>query len=321
MKDAATYEKKISKLLKTMAGVPAGELPTGPDATAVLVLSVLEADTTDKDAQKALDAINEEYVDFNELRVSPSKDIADCVGKQIPNARDKARMITAALNGIYHRTYNVHLDYMAEMSKRDLRRHLEELGLSPYAAGSVVLRVFAGHAIPVDDTLVEVLKMDGYVAPDSDQRDVQGFLTRIVAQKDALSVHRHLRQYVAGSAKALAKTRQRQQEAQARAEAAAKAEAKARRAVQAKKAAKARRAAKAKAAAEAKKDAAKAKTAKAVKTTKAKAKPKAAKTAASGKVVKTVKKAKKVKKAAKAKKVVKAKAKPAGKKSRKPAGN
>jgi len=226
MKDASIYEKKIKKLLKGMKKVTTPEEPPrGEEAIAILVESILQSDATNRQTRAALDAIRREYVDFNELRVSPIKDIVDCIGRDYPNAKTKAETVTAALSGIFQRTHDVTVDYMSKMPKRELRRHLNELGLHPYAAGCVVLKIFDGHAIPVDDTLVEVLQMNQCAAPESDVQDVQGFLTRVISHKDALGAHEFFRDYVRRFAKALA--RKRRAEARARAKAEAEAEAKA----------------------------------------------------------------------------------------------
>jgi len=218
MKNAKTYEKKVRTLL---AGIckerPVAEDPQR-DVTEVLVDSMLQEDATPKQAQRAMAGIKEEFVDFNELRVAPVKEIVGCMGKGFPEASRKAHMLTVALGRLFSGRGNVSLEHLASLSKRDVRRHLIELGLSPYAAASVTLQAFGGHAVPVDETLVECLKMEQYVHPEASLADVQGFLERIVGQKDARSVHRGLRAYVAGRFKALNKKR-RAQEAAARARA------------------------------------------------------------------------------------------------------
>ena len=236
MKNPSKYKTRIKKLLAGDHSRAAGKLLTGQDAVAALVESVLQTDAFDKQAQAAMHSLAAEFVDFNELRVSPPKDIADCIGRDHSTAREKAQIITTALGNIYKRTSGILLDYMANMSKRDLGRHLLDIGLNQYAAAAVLLRVFDCHAIPVDQTLLEVLKMDGLVHPDSDVADVRGFLERIIPHKQALGCHHLLRQHVQKSAGALAKKRkaeekqrQKEQEAIAKmeAEAAAKAQAQA----------------------------------------------------------------------------------------------
>jgi len=254
MKNATAYQKKLQKFLGDMKKVKAAAPPTGIEAVEVLVRSILEADVTDSAAEAAFQTIRQEYVDINELRVSPIIDITDRLGHDFPQPRLKAEAITGALNKTFDRTYAISIDYMKEMTKRDLRRHLLEIGLSPYAAACVVLKVFGGHAVPVDDTLVEVLKMDGCVHPDSDLQDVQGFLERVIPQKDAFSAHAFLREYVVRSAKALARKRKADAEAAAKAEAEAKAKAEAEAALQAERAKKRAKAARKKRDKQAKKD-------------------------------------------------------------------
>jgi endonuclease-3 len=233
MKNARTYEKKIKKLLARMRK-PRSAAPSadGDDRVAVMVRSVLEEDAFRDQAGRAFSALQEEYVDFNELRVSPLKEIVERMGKNHPSARSKAEMLSRSLSAVYDKTSTVSMDYMEKMTKRDLRRHLLEIGLSPYVAACVVLRGFEGHAIPVDHTLVECLEMQGYIHPGSTLSDVQGFLERIISQKNAPAAHELLRSYIKKCAKPLAAKRRAEARAKAAAErkkaeeeAAAKAEA------------------------------------------------------------------------------------------------
>jgi len=257
MKNARHYEKKTRRLLARLRK-GWSESPSAPDHTdriGLLVRAVLEYDSTAKQVEQALSFLEKEFVDFNELRVGPTKEIAECIGRGDRAAREKAAMLSTVLNGIYSATNRVSLDYLEDKTKRDLRRRLLELGLNPYAAASVTLLGFDGHAVPVDQTLVDCLEMDGYIYPGSDLADVQGFLERIVPQKDAPMVHELFRGYVEKSAKRLAKRRKAAAK-RAEAEKARKAEAaKVRRRARAKKKAARKRATRKTAAAAAKKPA------------------------------------------------------------------
>ena len=234
MKNATKYQKNVKKFLSGIdksAAMP----PTG-DHIRTMVDAVLAADAPRQSA-KALEALEKEFVDFNELRVAPIKDIVDTLGRDFPDARRKAEEATTVLNAIFNRRNNLVLDYVEKMSKRDVRRHLAELGLSPYAAGVMMLLVFGGHAVPVDQGLVDCLEADGHIEPGSSVEEVQAFMERIILQKHAWSAHEFFRDYVAKNAKMLAKKRktdaakveaQAAAEAQAVEEAQAKAEAQAR---------------------------------------------------------------------------------------------
>ena len=204
MKNAKTYEKKVKKLLAGLSKLKAEPIPLAPQPVRAMVLGVLEADAPTADAQRALEALENEFVDYNELRVAPAKDVVECIGRDYPCAWNKAYAITGALHRIFGRASQVQLDYAAEMGKRDLRRHLVEIGLDPYASAYTLMVCFGGHAIPVDQALVDCLEMQEYIHPGSDVSDVQGFLERIIAQKYGLAAHQFLRQYLAQNAQELA---------------------------------------------------------------------------------------------------------------------
>jgi len=276
MKNATKHQRKIKKFLAGIRKSATHPL-ADQDPFRVMIDAMLAADAP-KQSAKAIEALEKEYVDFNELRVSPIREIADTLGRDFIEARRKAGEITTVLNSIFKSRNSLTLDYVEKMPKRDLRRHLHELGLSPFASAVMMMRVFGGHAIPVDQGLVDCLEIDGYVEPGSSIEDVQAFLERIILQKQAPAAHEFFREYVMKNAKMLAKKRRaaaakakaradaeakkEEEEAQAKAAAEAKkAEAKARAAAKAKKA-KARPAAKgkkakSKAAAKAKKASAK----------------------------------------------------------------
>jgi len=226
MKNSRKYQKKVRKLLSAMEDSAAAP-PVDPDPFEVMIEAIVEADASAKQTEKGLAGLAAEFVDFNELRVAPAKEVADALGKDHPRAKEKAREIVTVLNGIFSRRNTLSLEYAEKMTKRDLRRHLAELGLSPYASACLTMKVFHGHAIPVDETLVECLEMDGRVEPGSSVEDVQSFLERMILQKDGLAAHECFRNYVARSARALARKRKADAEARAKAEAEAKAKAEA----------------------------------------------------------------------------------------------
>jgi len=336
MKNATRYEKKIKKLL---TGLGAVRTPAAPDdPIQVIVEAVMERNAGPNHFEKAMAMIDREFVDLNELRVAQPREIVELLSKSFPWAREKAEEVTTALNKIFQRANCLDVEYMEQMAKRALRRHLEKIGLSPYAAARVVSRAFGGHAIPVDEDLAETLVMDGYVDPGASADEIQGFLERIVSQKDCLAAHVVMRRHIARRRSTLNK--KRKAEAAARlaaerkaAEAAAKAAAKAAAEADAKKARAAERAAKAKAAEKAKKAkaaekakkaAARAKKAKAAakakkrpaKTVRAKAKKKEAKRPAAKKKS-AKKKAVKKKTTKRAKKTSKKSAKASGRRQRK----
>ena len=122
----------------------------------------------------------------------------------------------------FTRRNTLSFEHVEKMTKRDLRRHLAELGLRSYAAACMMLRVFEGHAVPVDQSLADCLEIAKCIEPGSTIEDVQSFLERVILQKHALAAHEFFRQFVAESARPLARKRKADAEARAKAEAEAK---------------------------------------------------------------------------------------------------
>jgi len=227
MKNSNFYARKVKRILGKLPQRSADE-PVDP--IRLLVTAVLAENATSRQVLSATSAIDAEYVDFNELRVSPIKDIVECIGRGFPGARAKAEAVTGALNAVFERTNGLSMAFLAKKIKREVRRILrEEMGLSPYAESVLTLLSFDGHAIPVDTLLLEALKLDKRIHPDSDVPDLQGFLERIIANKDAPGAHEVLRAYANkwGARVNRELARRAKVEAEARAEAEAKAEAKA----------------------------------------------------------------------------------------------
>ena len=247
MKNSARYAKKIKKIL---SGAHKDQPDPEADGIRLMIRGILAEDVTGRQAASAMETLEDEFVDYNELRVSPVKDIVECLGRGFPGARAKAEMINRALNGAFEHVNLLSLDFLAHLPKREVRKTLrEKLGLSPYAESIVTLYGFEGHAIPVDRLLLESLKSGGHIDAGSDVADLQGFLERIIGAKDDHGAHEALRQFAAKQAAKLHKewVRQAKKEAEAR----AKAEAEARARAEARAKAKAEAEAKAKAEAEA----------------------------------------------------------------------
>ena len=196
MKDSAKYARRIRPLLSGAKRAEKAEQAEQVDKIRLLLRAVLEEDATSKQAAEGMAVLEQEFVDLNELRVSPPKDIVERLGRNFPNAQAKASGVTTALNAIFDRTNTLSLEYLAKQTKRDVRKTLrEEFGLSLYAESVLTLYAFDGHAMPVDNLLLEALKLDKYIHPGSDMADLQGFLERIILSKHAVGAHEALRAY------------------------------------------------------------------------------------------------------------------------------
>lgn len=208
MKNATVYEKKIKKLLSSMSRKALPAAPKELEGFTRMIEAILQTDAPRKVAASILAEIHREFIDYNELRVAPMKDITDCMPRDFYAAREKADSLIRSLNTIFDKTSSMSMEYLEKMPKRELRKYLvDEAGLSPYAAAVITLNVFGGHAVPVDQFLVDELENQELIQPGSDLADVQGFLERIIPQKDAWSAHEFFRDFMEKNYKALVKKR------------------------------------------------------------------------------------------------------------------
>ncbi|MBL7133721.1 MAG: hypothetical protein ISS78_06455 [Phycisphaerae bacterium] len=254
MKNPKTYEQRIRKIIARAGKAGVAKRDAGADADAgagedpftVLIEGVLQADVVGTNTDKAMAALRKEFVDFNELRVAPVKELAHCLGPRMPHAREKAHMLSTALNAVFYQQERMSMDYMGKMKRRPLRRYLSELGLNAYAAGYVILMAFNMPSLPVDDNLLESLKMNGDLPKELGIEEAQRFLERTVRAWDMPGVHKCFRAYVVKNAAALASKRRTEARARAKAEAEAKAKREAKAKAQAEAEAKAKERARAK---------------------------------------------------------------------------
>ncbi len=188
MKKGTHYAKKLKQAYGKFRG--AGEsAPAGSnDPIEQMLLAALSQETTLQRAQKALAALREEMVDYNELRVSTPAEIAAIIAHHVPAPVQRAKTLTRLLNAVYQNEYNVSLDALAAKGVREVKAYLDQLdGITPYVSASVLLWSLGGHAIPVNDTTLEFLKKEDLVDADATGAEVQAFLERHISAADAKS--------------------------------------------------------------------------------------------------------------------------------------
>lgn len=201
MKHGTEYAKRVKRLHQRLLksyGKPSAIEPTDPIEQ--MVVGILSQDTSMSRAQSAYRRLVGEMVDLNELRVTPPSEIAEQIDGLIPMASDKARRIVDALNAVRRRQDTLDLDFLKQRGRREAREYLESLeGLTPFVAAQVVLFSLQGHAIPVDNLTLYVLRKKELVDPEADIPTVQGFLERNINASDAAGFVQLLDRFVAAS--------------------------------------------------------------------------------------------------------------------------
>ena len=142
-----------------------------------LVRGAMSFDVPDDKADSAMRQIDREFVDLNELRVATDLEIQELLGVRYPQIERRVAMITQGLNYIFEKEHTLSLDRLKEISRRDARNFLRELpDIHPFVEAYVMLFAFDGHAVPVDDEMLSMLRDEDVVEEDSTLEEAQRFV-------------------------------------------------------------------------------------------------------------------------------------------------
>jgi endonuclease III len=151
-------------------------------------------DATDAKAEEAMETINREFVDLNELRVATELEVQDMLGQRFPGVEKRVAMVTACLNVIFEKEHTLSLDRLKTLSKRDARQVLKDLpDIHPFVEAYTMLFGFDGHAIPVDNTMLTYLKDHHIVEDGTSIEDAQKFLEHAVKSEEHYDLFAALR--------------------------------------------------------------------------------------------------------------------------------
>ena len=222
MKGASEYARRLKRFLaplrRQQRRAPGSrQAPADAEIIEEVLLAILEEGTSRAAARAALASAMEWAVDYNDLRVTPLRDLLRMLNRSLPQAKEKAQRISQVLNHIFDKKNSLNINSLRDQPIREVRQFLSLLdGVTPFVSAAVIRRCVGGHAIPVDEVLEEFLKDQELAPAEVGPIELQGFLERHVLAADsplfltvvrsrALAHHRRARARAArGAAKKLA---------------------------------------------------------------------------------------------------------------------
>jgi endonuclease III len=171
--------KKLNALIRRLKAKHKNIEAPAYEPTTQLIMAFLQADTTRRKAEQAYDALMEQMVDNNELRVSHTLEIVEVIGGGYLRAHWRVERMLESLRDVYMREHDHKMVKVASQTKKEQRHYLDTLtGVIPYVSASVMLLCFGGHAIPVDDKLVVLLEREGAIDEGLTPAQVESLLLR-----------------------------------------------------------------------------------------------------------------------------------------------
>lgn len=134
-----------------------------PDGTSRPVLEqvifgILRDGTTTAQAERAFHALQTSFFDWNEIRVSMVREVADVLA-DLPEPEDRAARIISFLQDVFETTYSFDLESLHKKGLKMAEKQLQRFqGVTPFALAYAMQTSLGGHALPVDRPMARVLR-------------------------------------------------------------------------------------------------------------------------------------------------------------------
>jgi endonuclease-3 len=132
-----------------------------------VVYGICHEDTTREQANQAISRFNDEFFDWNEIRVSSLDEIEETLAG-IPEPELKAQRIRRFLRQLFNRTYGFNLDSLTKKPLKEALKILRSYDAfsSDYVTATVIQQGLGGHAIPIDKSSRRALERLGITESD-----------------------------------------------------------------------------------------------------------------------------------------------------------
>lgn len=118
-------------------------------------------------ALRVFETLKEEFFDWNEVRVSTVRDLAD-VAVGLPDPRAAAQRVKQSLQYIFESSYSFDLEGLRKLPLGQAVEQLQKIdGVTRFMVAYVVQNALGGHTIPLDAASLRVLNILG-LADDSE---------------------------------------------------------------------------------------------------------------------------------------------------------
>ena len=129
-----------------------------------LVFASCVENSTHEDAEKVYNTLTSDYFDWNEVRVSSVRELTD-VMKPLNDSEEAAVRLKRVLQSVFETQYSFDLE---PMKKQNIGQAIKELGkfhgATPFIVSYVTQHGLAGHSIPINQGLLEAMRVVGVVS-------------------------------------------------------------------------------------------------------------------------------------------------------------
>ena len=133
-------------------------------------------------AEEAFARLQENYFDWNEVRVTTVKELSEVLGS-LQDVPEAATRLKKTLQSVFETHYSYDLEFLKKLNLGKAVKELEKLdGVDPFAIAYVTQSALGGHAIPTGKGVLDAFVVLGIISPaEASKQRVPG-LERAVAK-------------------------------------------------------------------------------------------------------------------------------------------
>jgi endonuclease-3 len=143
--------------------------PADPEARPVLehlIYALCREGATREGADRAYRALQERFFDWNEIRVSSPQEIQEVL-EELPDSLARAQRIISLLQEVFETNFSFDLESLHKKGLKQAAKHLTRYeATNDYTVSWAVQQSLGGHAIPLDDPTLRVVRRLGLVDGD-----------------------------------------------------------------------------------------------------------------------------------------------------------
>lgn len=189
-KHADALKQRFRKLTRDLEDEPRQSM----EPLRALVVAILSFDVSDDDVADAIEKLDAEFVDLNELRVATELEVQDLLGVRFPRVEEKATLIRQTLGMIFDREAVLSFERFKTLKKPEIRAQLRSLpDLPPFVEAFVMMYAYDTPAFPVDSAILNWLRDEELVEPETTMEEAQRFVESHLKGDDLHRFFRALR--------------------------------------------------------------------------------------------------------------------------------
>ncbi|MBX7166699.1 MAG: hypothetical protein K1X74_10170 [Pirellulales bacterium] len=139
--------------------------PTERPTLEQLLFACLLEDAPYGPAEQCFAMLQEQFFDWNEVRVSTVKELAEVLSP-LPGPAEAAARLRRALQHVFEATYTFELDSLRKLKLSQSQQKLEKMdGVTRFGVSFLTQVALGGHAIPLDRSTLAALSVVGLADP------------------------------------------------------------------------------------------------------------------------------------------------------------